>query len=86
MLMFIGSPFVMNAGRDSSTVGKLAALRIFEEMNALGYDLVFCFLFLHYFDKMKENVGSSRSRPPTSPEPTIRGRGSFGKSKKFLHA
>ncbi len=35
---------------------------------------------------MKENVGSSRSRPPTSPEPTTKGRGSFGESNNFLHA
>ena len=35
-----GSPFAPSAGRESATVGKLAAVRIFEEMNALGYDLV----------------------------------------------
>ncbi len=35
-----GSPFVLSAGRESATVGKLAAIRVFEEMNALGYDLV----------------------------------------------
>ncbi len=35
-----GTPFLASAGRDSATVGKVFAIRVFEEMNALGYDLV----------------------------------------------
>ncbi len=35
-----GSPFVMAAGRESSTLGKMVAIRIFEEMNAMGYEMV----------------------------------------------
>ena len=34
-----GSPFALQAGKDSATIGKLFAIRIFEEMNHLGYDL-----------------------------------------------
>ena len=34
-----GSPFALQAGKESATIGKLFAIRIFEEMNHLGYDL-----------------------------------------------
>ena len=34
-----GSPFALQAGKDSATIGKVFAIRIFEEMNHLGYDL-----------------------------------------------
>ena len=35
-----GSPFVLNAGKESATIGKVFAIRVFEEMNRMGYDLV----------------------------------------------
>lgn len=35
-----GSPFTLNAGKESSTIGKIFAIRVFEEMNKLGYDIV----------------------------------------------
>lgn len=35
-----GSPFVVNSGRESATLGKVFGIRIMEELNALGYDLV----------------------------------------------
>jgi hypothetical protein len=35
-----GSPFTVNTGKESATIGKIFAIRIFEEMNTLGYDLI----------------------------------------------
>ena len=35
----------LQAGKESATIGKLFAIRIFEEMNHLGYDLGECTLF-----------------------------------------
>lgn len=35
-----GSPFTLNAGKESSTIGKIFAIRVFEEMNQLGYEIV----------------------------------------------
>ena len=35
-----GSPFTLNAGKESSTIVKIFAIRVLEEMNKLGYDIM----------------------------------------------
>merc|ERR1719264_585905 len=46
-----GSPFALQAGKESATIGKLFAIRIFEEMNHLGYDLVTSSDLSRYYDQ-----------------------------------
>lgn len=62
-----GTPFTLNTGRESATIGKVFAIRIFEEMNHLGYDLVCSSDLSRAYDQSSwffKKVIPERSRQP----------------------